>query len=142
MGVGGKCVSTFLSANRDHAGARQHSRSSKCRTLAIGTNVDAGTRQHCSRLIKGFQYLPNAPEHLVDLPFPDDQRRRQGDDVAGGANQQPAVEGAVEQLGRARAWRAVTRAQLDAGNKTKGSNVDDVPPAAQGVRCSRAHRPL
>ena len=44
-------------------------------------------------------------DELVDLALLDDQRRRQRDDVAGGADQEPALE-RLEEGAEARAWSA------------------------------------
>jgi hypothetical protein len=98
--------------------------------------------------VRGFSEPAGAPEaystsatphradrlhHLVHLPALDDQRRRQGDDVAGHAGQQAAVEGGLERRHGAGGRGAGTGLQLDAGDQAEVADVDHVAGVLQRV---------
>src|SRR5512145_2402433 len=68
---------------------------------------------HYRVLRNGLQRLPNGCEQAIDLWLFDDERRRQGDDVAGDTSQHAAFEGADESFVGAPARRAGTRLELD-----------------------------
>eukprot|EP01022_Parablepharisma_sp_SALTPOND_P021543 TRINITY_DN427_c0_g3_i1.p1 TRINITY_DN427_c0_g3~~TRINITY_DN427_c0_g3_i1.p1 ORF type:complete len:877 (-),score=398.28 TRINITY_DN427_c0_g3_i1:14792-17422(-) len=72
-------------------------------------------------------------EQLVDLLLVDHQRWRQGDDVAGHADQDAIVEGTHEGVIGAGADAAGNGRQLDAGDQADGAHVDDMRQAAQCV---------
>ena len=65
----------------------------------------------------------------------DDQRRRQGDDVAGRAHEDAAVEGLDEARVRAPAGFVREGLELDGADETDVADVDDVRQAAQGMHC-------
>ena len=63
-------------------------------------------------------------DHLADLAFLDDQRRRQRDDVAGDADQESLLEAVDEDVIGAGAGGTLARGEFDAGDETaKGLGV-------------------
>ena len=79
------------------------------------------------------QRLRQHAEQLFDVFGFDDERGRQRDDVAGGADQQPALETLEVHAESARAGRAGDRLQLDAGHQPVVADVDDMRQSAQLV---------
>lgn len=71
---------------------------------------------------------------FVNLRGADDQRRRQGDDVAGHPDQQAGIKHRPEDVLAARARRPRARRQLDAGNQAEIADVDDMRQALQPVQ--------
>src|SRR6185503_20384818 len=65
-------------------------------------------------------------DDLVDVLTLDDQRRRQRDDVAGGAQKHAFVEAVEEDVERALGRLTGDRLQLDAAHQTEVANVDHV----------------
>jgi hypothetical protein len=65
-------------------------------------------------------------EQFVDLVLRDDQRRRQRDDVAGGADQQAVVIGLQEGREGALGRLAGNRLQLDGADQAEIADVDDM----------------
>ena len=75
-------------------------------------------------------------EHLddpVDVLLLDDQRRRHRDDVAGGADQEPSLEGLDEGRERPLGRRARDRLELDRADEPDVADVDDARQALQRV---------
>src|SRR5687768_11962912 len=76
------------------------------------------------------------PVHVLAL---DDERRRQGEGVAGGADQESGIECRDEGIVAARAGRTFTGGELDAGDEAVGPQVHHVPAAFQ---CVHGVRPI
>src|SRR5690606_18243597 len=70
------------------------------------------------------QHLAQHREDVVDVPSFDDQRRGQGDGVAGHPHQQPLAVRRLQHLVAARARRAVLRGQLDRPDQAEVADVD------------------
>src|SRR5476651_1849825 len=106
--------------------------------------ISLGTPISMVRLLQGFsipgrqspvprqplfdvaQHLGENAEQLVDLILLDDQRRRECDDITGGADQQPLLETFHERFIGPRTRLARPRRQLDAGDQADVADVDDV----------------
>ena len=73
-------------------------------------------------------------DQLVDLALGDDQRRRQRDDVAGGADQRAALERLHEGREGALGRLAGDRLQLDRADQADVADVDDVRLALQRMQ--------
>src|SRR5690606_37723505 len=72
------------------------------------------------------QYRADAVDDFVDVPLLDDQRRRQRDDVPGGADQQAFLECPHEGGEGALARLAVDRTKLDRADEADIAHVDDM----------------
>src|SRR5438552_10662394 len=87
-----------------------------------------------SSLVYRAQNVPDMIDQFVDLALGDDQRRRQRDDVARGADKRPALECLYERregpLGRA----SGDRRQLDRADQADIANVDDMRLALQRMQ--------
>src|SRR6516164_732205 len=79
------------------------------------------------------EHLPQRVEDPGDLAFCDDQRRRERDDVARHADEEPRLIGRDQRLIGAAAGRAGTRLELDAGDEAEIADVDHMRGVAQPV---------
>ena len=95
----------------------------------------AATDRFSGTALWALQHLGDRAEQLVDLRLVDDQRRRQRDDVAGGADQHALVSKHFRKTSKARAVGLPgDRLQLDAADQAEVADVDDVRQALQRVR--------
>src|SRR5258707_11473187 len=74
--------------------------------------------------VEAAQHLADGAEDLVDVALVDDQRRRQRDDVAGGADQQALVVTAQEGLEGPLGRPPGKRLQLDGGDQAETAQID------------------
>jgi flagellar biosynthesis/type III secretory pathway chaperone len=75
---------------------------------------------------RALQRIAEDRDDILEMLLLCDQRRREGDDVAGHADQQALLEAIDEDVIGARARRAVARGQFDAGDEADRADVDDV----------------
>src|SRR6478736_9056347 len=92
------------------------------------------SRSGCLERLRRFQDIRDRADRLVDVRFLDDQRRRQGDDVAGRADQDAALEAGAEDVEGAFAGAARNRLELDAADQADVADVDHVRRFAQRVQ--------
>src|SRR5262249_50918832 len=92
-----------------------------------------GRPRRVPTLFHRFQHLAQLIEHLVDVGLLDDERRREGDDVAGDADEQAVLIGLQEGVEGAPADLAGERLELDPADETEVAQVDDALHALQGV---------
>src|SRR5215468_2701087 len=83
-----------------------------------------GRPRRVPTLFHRFQHLAQLIEHLVDVGLLDDERRREGDDVAGDADQQAVLVGPQEGFEGAGAGFAGARLQFDAAEEAEVAQVD------------------
>src|SRR5690349_17221394 len=95
--------------------------------------VPVAARQKSSS-VYGAKHVADVVDQLVDLALGDDQRRRQRDNVAGGADQCPLLEGFHEGREGALAWAAGDRLELDSADEADVSDIDDMRLALQRVQ--------
>src|SRR5690606_36957757 len=93
----------------------------------------SGPSELDGRSVEVAQNLRKRAEHLVDVALLQDQGRRQGDDVARGADQQALLEAAEERLEGPLRGLAGHRLQLDAGDDPEIAQIDDVTRTLQGM---------
>src|SRR5690606_14097320 len=82
-----------------------------------------GHRIRTAGSVEFFQHACEQAEHLVDMLLLDDERRRERDDIAGRADEQPLLEAFEESLERARRRLAGPGFQLDRPDKAKVAKI-------------------
>ncbi len=89
--------------------------------------------------LRRFQDIRDRADRLVDVRLLDDQRRRQGDDVAGGADQHAALEALAEDVegALARRCRGSTRARCRRPGRCCGCRSRSATRAASAARARR-----
>src|SRR6185436_18129889 len=85
-------------------------------------------------LLDCLESFPDGVEDPVDLRFLDDERRREGEDVAGPADQYARFEDLEEGFVGALAGRAGPRLELDRAHQADVAHVDDMAAALEGVQ--------
>src|SRR5260221_2446455 len=85
-------------------------------------------------LCRCLEHVGERAEQRVDLFLVDDERRRQRDDVAGGADQHPLVVTGEEGIEGALRRLAGDGIELDAADDAKIAHVDDIRQAAHRMR--------
>src|SRR3989337_3317862 len=85
--------------------------------------------------IRSLKHARQDIDELVDLLLFDDERRRERDDVTGGADQEAALERLDEARVGALRWLAGDGIALDGADQPDIANVDDVRKALERVDC-------
>src|SRR4030042_1426732 len=85
--------------------------------------------------IRSLKHARQDIDELVDLLLFDDERRRERDDVTGGADQEAALERLDEERVGALCRLAGVGIELDSADQPDIANVDDVRKALERVDC-------
>src|SRR5438034_131899 len=102
-------------------------------------------------LFERLEYFPHRVEDALDLRFLDDQRRREGEGIAGIADEDARLEALHQPVVAAAAGGSRLRRQLDRAHQAEVADVDDVALALQRVdrvfpvllkRCGALEQPL
>ena len=123
--------SVFSTGRSDAGNSAEPTTTSSLRCSPPSGRASKDARSPAS--LQPLQHLRQRPEELVDLGLGDDQRRRQRDDVAGGADQQPLLVGLEEGGEGALGRRAGDRLELDRADQAAVPEVDDVRQALEAV---------